>query len=65
MLYSSRKIKNYDEVLNLINGFLRDKNSFIFESVEKGKIKVDIQSLGKIPTEYGNLTIIIPTKLDI
>ena len=49
ILYSSRKIKNYDEVLNLINGFLRDKNSFIFESVEKGKIKGRYTIFGKNP----------------
>ena len=49
ILYSSRKIKNYDEVLNLINSFLRDKNSFIFESVEKGKIKGRYTIFGKNP----------------
>lgn len=49
ILYSSRKIKNYDEVLNLINSFFKDKNSFIFESVEKGKIKGRYTIFGKNP----------------
>ena len=39
IIYTSKKVKNDDEVLNLIDNFLTDKNSFIFESVEKGKIK--------------------------
>ena len=38
-IYTSRKIKNDKEILNLIDNFLIEKNSFIFESVEKGKIK--------------------------
>jgi len=39
ILYTSRKTKSDREVLNLINNFLSKKNSFIFESVEKGKIR--------------------------
>ena len=39
IIYTSKKVKNDDEVLNLIDNFLVEKNSFIFESVEKGKIK--------------------------
>ena len=39
IIYSSKKITNDSEILNLINSFLLEKNSFIFESVEKGKIK--------------------------
>ena len=39
IIYTSKKVKNDDEVLNLIDNFLEEKNSFIFESVEKGKIK--------------------------
>ena len=49
ILYTSKKIKNDDEVLNLIDNFLEEKNSFIFESVEKGKIKGRYTIFGKNP----------------
>ena len=49
ILYSSKKVKNDDEVLNLIDNFLEEKNSFIFESVEKGKIKGRYTIFGKNP----------------
>ena len=37
------------EIENLINNFLRDKNSFVFESVEKGFIKGRYTIFGKNP----------------
>jgi anthranilate synthase component 1 len=49
IIYSSKKVKNDDEVLNLIENFLTEKNSFIFESVEKGKIKGRYTIFGKNP----------------
>ena len=49
ILYSSKKVKNDDDVNNLINNFLVEKNSFIFESVEKGKIKGRYTIFGKNP----------------
>jgi len=49
IIYTSKKIKNDDEVLNLIDNFLDEKNSFIFESVEKGKIKGRYTIFGKNP----------------
>ena len=49
IIYTSKKIKNDDEVLNLIDNFLEEKNSFIFESVEKGKIKGRYTIFGKNP----------------
>ena len=49
IIYISKKVKNDDEVLNLINNFLSEKNSFIFESVEKGKIKGRYTIFGKNP----------------
>ena len=39
IIFTKKKVKNDEEVLNLIDNFLEEKNSFIFESVEKGKIK--------------------------
>ena len=35
IMYDSKKIKKDEEILNLIDNFLSEKNSFIFESVEK------------------------------
>ena len=49
IIYTSKKVKSDKEVLNLINNFLDEKNSFIFESVEKGKIKGRYTIFGKNP----------------
>lgn len=49
IIYTSKKVKNDDNVLNLIDNFLTEKNSFIFESVEKGKIKGRYTIFGKNP----------------
>jgi len=49
IIFTSKKVKNDDEVLNLIDNFLLEKNSFIFESVEKGKIKGRYTIFGKNP----------------
>tara|TARA_B110001452_G_scaffold27927_1_gene21906 strand:- start:1614 stop:3068 length:1455 start_codon:yes stop_codon:yes gene_type:complete len=48
-IYISKKINDDSEVINLINNFLIEKNSFIFESVEKGKIKGRYTIFGKNP----------------
>ena len=39
IIYTSKKVKTDEEIINLIDNFLIEKNSFIFESVEKGKIR--------------------------
>ena len=49
ILYTSRKTQNDREVLNLIDNFLCEKNSFIFESVEKGKVRGRYTIFGKNP----------------
>ena len=49
IIYTSRKTKDDREVLNLIDNFLIEKNSFIFESVEKGKIRGRYTIFGKNP----------------
>ena len=49
VLFFSQKINKDEEVLNLINNFLTEKNSFIFESVEKGIIKGRYTIFGKNP----------------
>ena len=49
IIYTSQKVRNDQEVLNLIDNFLCEKNSFIFESVEKGKIRGRYTIFGKNP----------------
>ena len=49
ILYISKNVKNDDDISNLINNFLVEKNSFIFESVEKGKIKGRYTIFGRNP----------------
>ena len=49
ILYTYYKTNNDSEILNLIDNFLKEKNSFIFESVEKGKIRGRYTIFGKNP----------------
>ena len=49
VLFTSEKINDDSEILNLIDNFLNEKNSFIFESVEKGIIKGRYTIFGKKP----------------
>ena len=49
IIYTAKKIKGDQEILNLIDNFLNEKNSFIFESVEKGKIRGRYTIFGKNP----------------
>ena len=59
IIYTSKKVKTDEEIINLIDNFLTEKNSFIFESVEKGRLEVDTLYLVKILIKFGNLIIII------
>ncbi len=49
MLFHTIESDGNKETENLINNFLIEKNSFIFESVEKGKIKGRYTILGRNP----------------
>ena len=49
VIYSSLNVKNENFLINLINNFLKVKNSFVFESVEKGKIRGRYTIFGKDP----------------
>ena len=51
VLFVEKKINKDEEILNLINNFLLEKNSFIFESVEKGTIKGRYTIFGKKPDQ--------------
>ncbi len=71
MIYYSVKTDGEKEIENLINNFLIEKDSFIFESVEKGFIKGRYTIFGKNPDKiwefnnnncklnYNNKTIIL------
>ena len=49
VIYSSISVENENFLINLINNFLSVKNSFVFESVEKGKIRGRYTIFGKDP----------------
>jgi Anthranilate/para-aminobenzoate synthases component I len=49
ILFTSKNIRGDKEIVNLIENFLVEKNSFIFESVEKGIIKGRYTIFGKRP----------------
>ena len=49
VIFTSKNIKDDKVILNLIDNFLKEKNSFIFESVEKGKIRGRYTIFGKNP----------------
>jgi len=49
IIYYSTKTSGLSEINNLINNFLNEKNSFVFESVEKGVIKGRYTIFGKNP----------------
>ena len=55
IIYHSEKFKNKFIIENLIDNFLREKNSFVFESVEKGKIKGRFTIFGKNPDKIWEL----------
>ena len=49
IIYTSERVKKDDDILNLIDNFLQEENSFVFECVEKGKIKGRYTIFGKNP----------------
>jgi anthranilate synthase component 1 len=59
IIYTSKKVKNDEEVLNLIDNFLKKKIVLFLSLLKKVKLKVDILFLVKILIKFGNLIIII------
>jgi anthranilate synthase component I len=55
VLYKSRSCKDYYKVENLFKFILAEKNSFIFESVEKGKIKGRYTIIGLNPDKVWDI----------
>ena len=55
VLFKSRKCNDYFKVENLFKFLLAEKNSFIFESVEKGKIKGRYTIIGLNPDKIWDI----------
>ena len=55
VLYYKIKSKSSFEIENLINNFLEDKNSFIFESVEKGTTRGRYTIIGLNPDKIWDI----------
>ena len=55
ILFRSRSCKNYYKVENLFKFLLAEKNSFIFESVEKGTIKGQYTIIGLNPDKIWDI----------
>ena len=55
ILYKSFKCKNYYKVENLYKFLLAEKNSFIFESVEKGVVRGRYTIIGLNPDKLWNI----------
>ena len=49
IIYCCKDTAGLSEINNLINNFLNEKNSFVFESVEKGVIKGRYTIFGRNP----------------
>ena len=56
ILYKSRACTDYSKVENLFKFLLTEKNSFIFESVEKGKIKGRYTIIGLNPDKIWDVS---------
>ena len=57
IIYTSKKVKNDDEVINLIDNFLIERIVLFLSLLKRVKLKVDIQFLVKILIKFGNLII--------
>ena len=55
IVYHKEKLKNKFIIENLVKNFLIEKNSFVFESVEKGKIRGRYTIFGKNPDKIWEL----------
>ena len=55
ILFFTKKCKNYSKIENLFKFILVEKNSFIFESVEKGKIRGRYTIIGLNPDKIYNV----------
>jgi len=56
IIYSVKRCKNYKQVENIFNFLLVEKNSFIFESVEKGVIRGRYTIIGLNPDKIWDIS---------
>ena len=56
IIYYKENLNNEFVIENLLDNFLAEKNSFVFESVEKGKIRGRYTIFGKKPDKIWELT---------
>ena len=55
LIYSVKKCNDYKQVENIFNFLLVEKNSFIFESVEKGTIRGRYTIIGLNPDKIWDI----------
>ena len=55
IIFTSKNCNNYSKIENLFKFLLVEKNSFIFESVEKGKIRGRYTIIGLKPDKIWNI----------
>ena len=55
IIFTSKKCTDYNKIENLFNFLLIEKNSYIFESVEKGKIRGRYTIIGLNPDKIWNI----------
>ncbi len=55
IIFKSKRLKEYSNVENLYKFLLAEKNSFIFESVEKGKIRGRYTIIGLNPDKIWDI----------
>ncbi len=55
IIFTQRKCRNYKQIENLFSFLLAEKNSFIFESVEKGKIRGRYTIIGLKPDKIWDI----------
>ena len=55
VLFKSRSCKDYSKIENLFKFLLAEKNSFIFESVEKGEIRGRYTIIGLNPDKIWDI----------
>ena len=55
LIYKVKNCKDYKQVENIFNFLLAEKNSFIFESVEKGIIRGRYTIIGLNPDKIWNI----------
>ncbi len=56
ILYIKKRCKSYERIENLFRFLLVEKNSFLFESVEKGKVRGRYTIIGLNPDKLWNIT---------